>query len=202
VTKVFTIVAAAITLASIVVTVLIARRSRTKLSASKDRINWWLPSWVVLGAGVVLLFLIIESAEAPLLYFLFIAPVSCFILLLVLLAAVIRKRPCHCLSVLLAMVGFVAISWGLGRNEGALRPFFRWLLWSRRYKAELTAGPDPAKGELKHVVWDVSGFVPTGFDIMYLVFDPTDSLANAAKLKTQGRFVGIPCGVPSSPGWK
>jgi hypothetical protein len=97
---------------------------------------------------------------------------------------------------LLALVGFVAISWSLDRNEGTLRPFLRWLLWSRRYKAELMAEPDPPTGELKHIAWDTWGFVPTGFDIVYLVFDPTDSLANAAKFKTPGRFGGIPCEVP------
>ena len=97
---------------------------------------------------------------------------------------------------LLALVSFIAISWGLEKNERTLRPFFRWLLWSRRYKTELMAEPEPPKGELKHVVWDSWGFVPSGFDVVYLVYDPTDSLAAAATSRTPGRFAGIPCEVP------
>ena len=193
---VVTIVTAAIAVASIVATVFISLRSRSKLPALQDRTSWWLPLCVVVVAGVVLLLFMIHSADAPLLYVPFIAPVVCFACLLLILVAVIRKRPRECLSVLLALVGFVAISWSLGRNEGTLRPFFRWLLWSRRYKAEPMAEPDPAKGELKHVVWNTWGFVPSGFTVVYLVFDPTDSLANAARLKTPGRFDGILCEVP------
>lgn len=138
----------------------------------------------------------IHSADSPLLYIFFIVPVVCFVCLLLLLAAAIRKRPRQGLSVLLALVGFLTISWGLDRNEGTLRPLLRWLLWSRRYQAELTAAPDPVKGELKHVVWDTWGFVPSGFDVVYLVYDPSDSLATAAKSKSPGRFAGIPCEVP------
>jgi hypothetical protein len=191
-----TIVAAVIAVASIAATVLIALRSRTTLPASKDRINWWLPSFVVVGAGVALLLLMIHSADAPILYSFFIVPVVCFACLLLLLADAIRKRPRQGLSALLALVGFLAISWGLHRNEGTLRPFLRWLLWSRRYKAEVAAAPGPVKGELKHVVWDTWGFVPSGFDVVCLVYDPNDSLATAATSKSAGRFAGIPCEVP------
>lgn len=191
-----TIVAAVVAVASIAVTVLIALRSRSKLSASKDRINWRLPSCVVVGAGLALLVLMIHSADGPLLYIFFIVPVVCFACLLMLLSVAIRKRPRQAFSVLLTLVGFLAISWGLNRNEGTLRPYLRWLLWSRRYKAELTDAPELVNGELKHSVWDTWGFVPSGFDVVYLVYDPADSLAAAANAKSPGRFAGIPCEVP------
>jgi hypothetical protein len=180
----------------IAATIVIAFRSRNKLHTSQDHVIWWLPVWVVLGGGGVLLSLMMWSAHAPLLYMLLIAPAVCFVCFLFLIAAAIRQRPRQILSAVLTLVGFVAISWGLDRNEGALRPFLRWLLWSRDYKTELRTQPDPRNGELKHVVWDTWGFVPTGFDVVYLVFDPADSLANAAKSKVPGRFGGIPCEVP------
>jgi hypothetical protein len=49
---------------------------------------------------------------------------------------------------------------------------------------------------LKHVEWDGGGFVPRGNKLVYLVFDPADSLAYAAKTHAPGRFNGIPCEVP------
>jgi hypothetical protein len=192
-----TIAAAAIALVSIFASVLIALRGRNNSSASQDRILWWLPLSLVLGAAVLLLSLMIRSSDAPLLYILFIAPVVCFACFLWLLAAAIRKKPRQCLSVLLAVIGFVGISWSLDRSEDTLRPFLRWLFWSRQYKAELMTQPEPVSGELKHFVWDTWGFVPSGFNVTYLVFDPADSLANAAKSKMPRRFGGIPCEVPS-----
>lgn len=158
---------------------------------------WWLPLPVVLEAAGVLLVLMIRSADDPLLYVFLIAPVVCFICFLLLLAVAIRKRPRQFLSVLLALLGFAAISWSLKRNKGTLRPYLRWFLWSNKYKAELMTQPDHTDGELKHSVWDTRGVVPSGSTVTYLVFDPTDSLANAAKSKAAGRFGGIPCEVPN-----
>jgi len=56
--------------------------------------------------------------------------------------------------------------------------------------------PAPANGEFKHLEWDSWGIVPSGFTLTYLVFDPSDSLASAAKTKLAGKFNGIPCEVP------
>jgi hypothetical protein len=53
---------------------------------------------------------------------------------------------------------------------------------------------NPVSGEFKHIEWDVSGFA--GLEtVVYLVFDPTDSLAAAAKSHLSGKFSGIPCEV-------
>jgi hypothetical protein len=190
-----TIFVAGIAVPSILATILIALKSRKKLPASRDRILWWLPLIVVVAAAAVLLGLMIHSADAPILYVFLIAPLVCFVFILWLLAAAIRRKPRRCLSVVLALVGFLAISWALDRNEGTIRPFLRWMLWSHRFKAELMSQPEPANGELKHFLWDEWGFVPSGFNSVYLVFDPADSLANAAKSKAPGQYGGIPCGV-------
>ena len=143
-----------------------------------------------------MLSLMLHGANAPILYVFFVVPVVCSAFLLLLLFAAIRKRPCLFVSALLAVVGFAAISWVLERNEARLRPSLRWFLLSPRYKTELMAQPGPPTGELKHSVWDTWGFVPSGFTIPYLVFDPADSLANVAKSKAPVRFSGIPCEVP------
>ncbi len=190
-----TIAAAAIAVPSILATVLIALRSRKNLPAPRDRVLWRMPMCALLVATGMLLSLMIYSADAPILYVFLIFPLLCFAGLLWLLSAAIRKKSLQCLSLALTLAGLVAISWSLDRNEGTLRPFLRWMLWSHRYKAELMAEPRPASGELKHFLWDESGIVPSGLTVVYLVFDPDDSLASAAKSKAPGQFDGIPCRV-------
>lgn len=107
------------------------------------------------------------------------------------------KRTRQCISVLLALVGFAAVSGALKRNEQTLRPSLRWFVWSRQYKAEVLAQADPANQEFKHVIWKTWGFAQTGFNVTYVVFDLNDSLANAARSQAPGRFSGIPCEGPS-----
>ncbi len=75
----------------------------------------------------------------------------------------------------------------------AIRTTGRWLLFSRRYKAEVLAQP-AQHGEFRHVEWDGWGW--GGQDTtVYLVFDPTDSLLAAARNRGSGKFSGIPCEV-------
>jgi hypothetical protein len=162
-------------------------------TAQEERLNWRLPLFVVLGASIALLSMMVYSPYGDLLYILVIGPLICLGLLL---AAIIRKKPRQRLSILLALVAFLASSAALLKNEGTLRPSIRWQLWSHQYKAGLLAQPTPAKSELKHVEWDGWGFVPSGNNVVYLVFDPTDSLAYAAKTRAPGRFNGLPCEVP------
>ena len=162
-------------------------------TAQGERLNWRLPLFVVVGASIALLSMMVYSPYGDLLYILVIGPLICLGLLL---AAIIRKKPRQRLSILLALVAFLASSAALLKNEGTLRPSIRWQLWSHQYKAELLAQPTPAKSELKHVEWDGWGFVPSGNNVVYLVFDPTDSLAYAAKTHAPGRFNGLPCEVP------
>ena len=176
-------------------TILIVFRYRLE-PARRDQLIWWLPLAAVITSAGVFLFLMVRSANDSVLFIVLIAPIVCFIVLLSLLVAAILKRPRLCLSLLLALVGFVAISWSLERNEETLRPFIRWHLWSRHYKTELMTQPNPTDGNLKHMEWDAWGFVPSGFNVTYLVFDASDSLATAASARVPGRFGGIPCAVP------
>ena len=76
-----------------------------------------------------------------------------------------------------------------------MRSEVRWLWSSKTYKAQVLAQPVPANGDLRHIEWDGWGFA--GSDtVVYLVFDPTDSLATAASSHGPGNFKGIPCEVP------
>jgi hypothetical protein len=164
--------------------------------AERGRLNWRLPLYVVAGASIVLLSLMVYSADGDLLYILVIAPLVCLICLVLLLTAAILKRSRQFLSTLLTLVAFIAVSGALLKNEGTLRPSIRWLLWSHRFKAEVMAQQNPSNAELKHIEWDGWGFPGAGDTTVYLVFDPTDSLAVAAKSHQPGKFHGIPCTVP------
>jgi hypothetical protein len=79
-------------------------------TAQEARLNWRLPLYVVLGASIALLALMVYSPYGDLLYILFIAPLICLVLVL---AAVVQKRPRQRLSNLLTMVAFLASSAGL-----------------------------------------------------------------------------------------
>ena len=170
--------------------------SMAEQRAQQERFSWQLPLYVVVGASVALLSLFVYNADASLLYLLFVVPsfgLSCLVLLVI---AAIRKKPRRCLSMFVTVVAFLAVSGALPKEQGTLRSRLRWLIWSHRYKAELLATPDSPKGELKHVEWDGSGWGPVGPTIVYLLYDPTDSLSAAAKSHSPGQFSGIPCEVP------
>ena len=76
----------------------------------------------------------------------------------------------------------------------ALHEAVEWLSSSREDKTEVLAEKVSATGEFKHILWDSSGpsFATT---TIYLVFDPSDSLAGAAKSHESGKFAGLPCKV-------
>ena len=198
VTDPVTVIWAAVALLSILTPVLLTLRNRNKHVVSKDRVIWWLPLFIVLGGGITLALLMthgIDRMAGQILYVRFIQPGVLLGCLLWMVVTAIRKRARQCISVLLSVIGFVAVSGVLQRNEPTLRPSLRWFLWSREYKAEVLTQPDPANQEFKHVIWDTWGFVQTGFNVTYLVFDPNDSLENAARAEEPGRYDGIPCEV-------
>jgi hypothetical protein len=181
---------------SIAASVLVSFRIRRKFLESKRRFDWVLPSCVVVCATIVIVSLVAYSAYAWFDYFLFFAPIIFLTCLVLLVTAAIRKRPRQCLSILVTLVAFLGVSCALFTKESTLRPTLRWLLWSHRYKVELVATSNAANGALRHIEWDVSGWGPVGPTIVYLVFDPTDSLSVAAKSHRAGWFSGIPCEVP------
>lgn len=149
----------------------------------------------MVGTTVLFLSLIVSSAYGVFLYLLVSVPIF-LVCLLILVYAAILKRTRESLLMLLTLVALSCTSWVLFRNEGTLRPSFLWVLWSHRFKAEVLAQPAPANGELRHMEWEATGFAGVANNTVYLVFDPKDSLAAAAKSHSPGRFSGTPCEVP------
>jgi len=164
-------------------------------AAQLDEFNWWLPIFAFGGGCVLLLLLFVCNADTDLLYIFLIGPIVCLVLLVLMIASAIRKKLRRSLSMLLTLTLFFLVSAALLKNEAAIRPKLRWLLFSREFKTQVLAQPLPANGELKHVEWDGWGGAPVGDWTAYVVFDPTDSLSTEAKSNSSGKFRGIPCNV-------
>jgi hypothetical protein len=165
-----------------------------KLNA--QRVDWRLPLVGATGASILLLSMMLFSADGALLYLVLVAPLICLVGLVLLLTAAVRKRYRHSLSLLVMLLAIFVVSAALLKNQDSVRASLRWLLYSRPFKAEVLAQPPPASGELRHVEWEATGFAGMS-NTVYLVFDPTDSLGAAAKSHSNGKFNGIPCKVPA-----
>ncbi len=93
------------------------------------------------------------------------------------------------------LVVFCSVLWLLWTISDYVHTTGRWVIHSKAYKAKVLAQASPTNEELKHIEWDGWGFAGSDTTV-YLVFDPHDSLAMAAKSGQPGKFNGIPCEVP------
>jgi hypothetical protein len=153
-----------------------------------DQFNWLLPLFAVLGTLLIFTSLILWSFDfGGILYLFVVIPLTS----LVLIGLAIARRGRRRLSVLSMLIVFGTLSWLLWHHDFQVRSIGRWILLSKSYKAEVLAQPNSANGELKHVEWDGYGFA--GMDtVVYLVFDPNDSLTKKSRSKTSS----LPCEVP------
>lgn len=158
----------------------------------RDRFNWRLPFYAAAGALIIFLPLILYSFDlGEILYIVVVTPIISLTLLVIALC----KRGRSGLVVLSMLVVYWAVSWGLIKNSLELCSTARWIFKSTAYKAEVMTQPNAANRELKHIEWDGWGFPGAGDTVVYLVYDPSDSLSAAAKSHSSGKFSGIPCEV-------
>ncbi len=157
------------------------------------RFNWRLAFCGALGAVIVVLPTMTFGCDAGTMLVTSVIAVIVGLVLLVVAVRTIRSQSAAALSMLAI---FCAVSLLLFRISDDVRTTGRWLIYSKRYKAEILGQPGSTNGELKHVEWDGWGFPGSGDTVVYLVFDPQDSLAVAAKSRSPGKFRGIPCEVP------
>ena len=73
----------------------------------------------------------------------------------------------------------------------------RWLLFSHSYQHKLSALPALNAGDFRHIEWDGWGFPGAGNTVVYLVYDPSNSLQVAAASQRPGKYRGLPCEVYS-----
>jgi hypothetical protein len=165
------------------------------LEKARGRVNWALPAGTAAAVLIISAILIVWTPYAvfPLLFVLI--PLVCLTLLVLLLVASVRKSKRLQISSAIAFAVVIAISFGILRLHDSIRESLRWLLWSNRFKSELMALPSSPHDQLKHMEWEATGFAGVANDTLYLVLDPTDSLAPAARSGSPGKFTGLPCEV-------
>ena len=163
-----------------------------------ERLKWF--DWrVPLYAGLLTIAVCLGDALVEsdgLLYFFVIIPIVSLFLLVILLTAAISRKLRSSLAIISILAVFWFFSFILLKNHFATRNAARWYLRSRHYKALVVAQPSPLDGDLKHIEWDGWGFPGAGDTTVYLVYDPTNSLAPAARSHQASKYEGIPCTVP------
>jgi hypothetical protein len=167
--------------------------------AGRDHLSWRMLLYAVLFAISVMLLLFVYDKDPLVSYLFLMLPAGCLAFLVVLVVAIF-KRTRKSFSLVLAVVAFVFAAGALLTTQNIVRPSLRWLVWSRRLKAEVLAQATPVNEEFKHIEWDGWGGAPVGDWTAYVVYDPTDSLSVAAKSVGSGtykRYKGIPCEVES-----
>lgn len=183
-------------LAALLVKLNVTNSSRELGALPESKLRQIFPPWVWFVAALAAFAVFVPvavfgSAFALLVYLYLFLPLGLSIALIV--GLVIAKR--HALSILVATVVFCGVTWLLFQNADAVKNSARWHLYGQSYQRRVLAEPQHA-GELKHVQWDGWGLANSQTTV-YLVYDPSNSLAEAARIKASGKFAGIPCPVPS-----
>jgi hypothetical protein len=175
---------------------MLAWRKRRESTTQVDHVDWRQLLYFVLAATLSFFPLALFSSDPNFnLYVLLVVPVVVLALLILVITYAVRWKLLWLLWSLAILAAFLLVSLVLTAMDVEIRTAERWLLWSHRYKAEVFAAPRPRSGELRHVHWDGWGFSFAGDTDVYLVFDPGDSLAFAAKHNLTGKVSGVPCEV-------
>jgi len=157
----------------------------------KDRFAWWF-SLCVLGCGVLVLFpLTVSSSDLSVaLYALATVPIICFFLLIL----SYKYRGKQRVAALSTFAAFLIYTAALFTHFIDTRDAVRWFVHGRALKDEVLAQSVLTPASLRHVEWEGWGFAGNDTTV-YLVFDPTDTLATGANLRESGKFGHLPCEV-------
>ena len=167
-------------------------RSWLENLAGKDRFVWWFPALTALCGAAALFPLTLSGSDLCAILYVF---VTIPLVSLVLLLIAYRRRRKQRFCALSAFALFLVFTAVLFTRFAEMRDATRWFVYGRAFKADLLTQADTAGGQLKHIEWEGWGFAGTGDTVVYLVFDPTDSLASASKTRKSGKFSGLPCDV-------
>jgi hypothetical protein len=129
------------------------------IETTTNQFNWWLPLYGALGATIVCLPKVVFGNDiGTFLVTGIIAAILCLILLVLFFLKIRRQT----LPALAMVAAFLSVSWLLFHISDDVRTAGRWLIGSKRYKAEVLAQPKSAINKLKHVEWDGWGFAGSG----------------------------------------
>lgn len=141
-------------------------------------------------ASLVLIVLSLAFASSDL------GAVLCFgialVSVLALLVVGVVKKGRQRLAALFVVMAYVFAAMLLMSSYSSVRDHVRWFFLSGGYKAKVLA--QPPSEELKHAEWDGWGFAGADTTV-FLVSDPTDSLAGATEALPPVKARGLPCEV-------
>ena len=157
----------------------------------RDRFNWWLLVFGAVGALIGTSVLVVYIPDIGQIFYFFIVAPSFSLILIVF--AIWKRRSKARGSILLMLVPFWVVTVGVLWHAYTVRASIRWLLHSKAYKAGVLGRTQPLSGQLKHIAWDGWGGFGVGDTVVYLVFDPNDSLSAAARSDMPAKVGGIPC---------
>jgi hypothetical protein len=152
-----------------------------------SRLGWRMPFCAALAATILSVPLILNINGTDVLYLFLIAPILFIVGVCTFIYAAIRKK----LQVALVATTFWAAFAFLFIYSVPLHILAKWLLGSREYKNAVLAQPASNNGDLKHREWDRWGWGGQDTSV-FLVFDPMDSLCEAAKSHCGGQLNAIP----------
>jgi|SRR5580698_487485 hypothetical protein len=165
------------------------------MTASRDATDhfvWLFTLCIAVCGALALVPLTFASLDGSAIFYVVVTvPVVSLILLLL---AFKRRRGQRRIA-LIAWALFVILTIVIFTHFLDTRDAVRWLAYGRSFKAKTLAQTNPGPSDLKHTEWEGWGFPGAGDTVVYLVFDPTDSLAAAAKSGASGEFGDLPCAV-------
>jgi hypothetical protein len=161
-------------------------------ASGTDSFIWWFTLCVAGCFALTFFPLTISSSDFSAIFYLV---VTAPLVSLILLGTVYKRRGKLRLTALAVLAVFVTFTAILVTRFLDTRDAARWLVHGKAFKAEILAQPDESPKSLRHMEWEGWGFPGAGNTVVYLVFDPSDSLAAAAKSGTSGKFESLPCTV-------
>jgi hypothetical protein len=160
-------------------------------TATYKHFNWQLTLYAAIGTLILYLPIAIISYDIGwLFYACVVTPLICIALVALAVKSPGRRR----LASLSILVVYGILSWLILSNYLDARSHARWLFHSRKYKTEVLTQPSLRNGELRHTEWD--GWGMAGSDtVVYLVYDPNDSLVSPARNHSGRNANGVACDV-------
>jgi hypothetical protein len=158
----------------------------------RDRLVWWFTLCAAGCAALALFPLTVSSSDFTVIFYVL---VTIPLVSLILLIVAYRRRGKQRLVSMSVFTVFVIFTGVLFANFVDIRDGVRWFVYGKALKAEVLAQTGLPRASLRRMEWEGWGFPGAGNTVVYLVFDPTDALAPAAKTRASGKFGNLPCAV-------
>lgn len=159
---------------------------------------WALVVGIVAALALFFACYIYPADSSLVLYPILVAPFVAVLSLAVVVWVIFPRNRRHRWTWISALLAFwltsIPLFWYEASHPLELRGEARWLVESRKLKQQVLASGRGQVDELKSIDWDGWGAFAQNTEV-YLVFDPADSLAEAARKHQAGKFAGIPCEV-------